>query len=212
MTNTDASPDASVSMLLCRHGPTTWNKAGRVQGQTDVPLSDAGRALVRKWRLPDAVADYRWIASPLIRAQETANRLGAVNLKTDKRLAETSWGDWDGWKLAKIRETFPERMAKMEASGLDFHPPNGESPRIVQERLKDFMLDLFAEGQDSIVVCHKGIIRAFYSLATGWDMKEDPPEKLGDGCCHLMRVKANATIEIDRINIPLSEDRSGYAW
>lgn len=202
----------TVSMLLCRHGPTTWNKAGRVQGQTDVPLSDAGRQLVRKWRIPEQCKDFAWTASPLIRAQETANRLGAVNLKTDLRLAETSWGDWDGWKLADIRATFPERMAKMEAAGLDFHPPNGESPRIVQERLKDFLKDFHAAGTDTIVVCHKGIIRAFYSLATGWDMQEEPEERLGDGCCHLMRVLPGGGIEVDRINIPLSDDRSGYAW
>ena len=77
----------TVSMLLCRHGPTTWNKAGRVQGQTDVPLSDAGRQLVRKWRIPEQCKDFAWTASPLIRAQETANRLGAVG---------------EGFKIAKV--------------------------------------------------------------------------------------------------------------
>jgi broad specificity phosphatase PhoE len=206
------SPDDTVPMLLCRHGPTTWNAAGRVQGQTDIPLSDAGRQLVRKWRIPAECEDFRWIASPLIRAQETAKRLGAVDLATDPRLKEASWGDWDGWKLADIRATFGEKFTVMEAAGLDFHPPNGESPRIVQERLKDFLIDFHKAGQASIVVCHKGIIRAFYSLATGWDMKEDAPDKLGDGCCHLMHVHPDGRIGAARLNIPLSDNRSGYAW
>lgn len=205
--------DAMIPMLLCRHGPTTWNAAGRVQGQTDIPLSDAGRQLVRQWRIPAECSGFRWIASPLIRAQETANRLGAIDLATDDRLKEASWGDWDGWRLADIRAQYGEQLAAMEAAGIDFLPPNGESPRMVQQqRLHGFLLDYFAAGQPSIVVCHKGIIRAFYSLATGWDMKQDPPEKLGDGCCHLMAVGPNGQIALDRINIPLSDDRSGYAW
>jgi len=45
-------------LALIRHGPTAWNEVGRVQGQSDVPLSARGRALVGAWRLPATLAGF----------------------------------------------------------------------------------------------------------------------------------------------------------
>ena len=49
-------------MALLRHGPTEWNAAGRIQGHTDIPLSDAGLAKMAALRLPLVVT--RIYASP----------------------------------------------------------------------------------------------------------------------------------------------------
>ena len=67
-------------LVIIRHGPTDWNCAGRIQGRSDVPLSDQGRAAVRRWRLPPeltagAASDWDWLTSPLNRARETADLL-----------------------------------------------------------------------------------------------------------------------------------------
>ena len=45
-------------LALIRHGPTEWNENGLVQGRSDIPLSDRGRAKVTQWRLPDMLAGF----------------------------------------------------------------------------------------------------------------------------------------------------------
>lgn len=203
---------ATTRVLICRHGPTNWNRTGRVQGRRDVPLSDHGRALIRDWRLPDDLSIAAWRASPLIRAVETANRLGAQNLETDDRLMEGDWGEWDGQRLADIRAAIPDVMEKLEAKGLDFLPPGGESPRMVRDRLGAFLKDLIGIDGTVVVVCHKGVMRALYSLATDWDMTHDPPDKLRDACCHLFDLDDHGHPSVAQLNIPLAQGSEKQSW
>lgn len=89
-----------MNILLVRHGETAWNREGRYQGRTDVPLSDAGEAQVtalaaRLARVPIAVA----IASPLGRARRTAEVIlgpRTTPLELDAGLVEISHGAWEG--------------------------------------------------------------------------------------------------------------------
>ena len=60
---------------VMRHAPTDWNASGRLQGRSDPPLSAAGRAMAAGWHLPPDVTGFRWLASPLCRATETAASL-----------------------------------------------------------------------------------------------------------------------------------------
>ena len=57
----------SVKLALLRHGPTDWNAAGRIQGHTDIPLSEAGLAKMTALRLPGSTT--RVYASPMLRAR-----------------------------------------------------------------------------------------------------------------------------------------------
>src|SRR3546814_15044213 len=65
-------------------------------------------------------------------------------------------------------------MAANEARGLDFRPPGGESPRDVQDRLRPLLAELAAAGADVVAVSHKGVLRALYALASGWDLRGTP--------------------------------------
>ena len=67
-------------LAVIRHGPTEWNAAKKLQGMSDIPLSAEGRALVAQWKLPQEFRDWRFLVSPLGRAQETARLLGAQEL------------------------------------------------------------------------------------------------------------------------------------
>jgi probable phosphoglycerate mutase len=160
-------------ILLLRHGPTSWNAEGRIQGRADPPLSAAGRARVRSWAIPAACREARWLTSPLRRARETADLLAPGRASLVPALIEMDWGAFEGRTLAAIRAEDPAGMADNEARGLDFRPPGGESPRDVRRRLTALLRNLPA-GR-AVAVTHKGVIRAGISLAMGWDMRTKPP-------------------------------------
>ena len=197
----EAAP--ATPLVMIRHGPTDWNAEGRMQGQRDRPLSEAGRDRVRAWRLPAELDGYRWVSSPLGRARETAALLGRETAAVEPALVETSWGDWEGRRLESLRAEQGETMRRMEARGLDFQPPGGESPRQVQDRLRPWLKGLAARREPTVAVCHRGVIRALYALAIGWDMRADPPEKLRNDCAHRFLVDADGSARLDRINWPL---------
>jgi probable phosphoglycerate mutase len=164
-----------VRVCLIRHGSTAWNEAGRIQGRTDIPLSDTGRARARAWTLPDGFPGARCLCSPLDRARETAALLGFADAATDPRLAEMAWGRFEGRTLAELRAELGRDMLDLEAAGLDFRPPGGESPRLVAARLAACLRDVAARGTDCVLVTHKGVLRASLVLAFGWDMLGKPP-------------------------------------
>ena len=87
-------------LYIMRHGRTDWNDQHKLQGQTDIPLNAEGRRMAEKAR-----EEYREIpldvcyCSPLVRARETAEIFlqgREIPLRTDDRLREMSFGDYEG--------------------------------------------------------------------------------------------------------------------
>jgi glucosyl-3-phosphoglycerate phosphatase len=197
--------EPGLSIALIRHGPTEWNAEKRIQGRTDIPLSKAGRAWVKTWRLPDEFKDRRWFASDKIRAIETARLLG-LEPEIRPGLAEMNWGDWEGLRIPEIRERHGAELTAQEALGLDFRPPHGESRRDVQVRVGEWFREMLKDKRPAGAVVHGGVIRGVYSMAIGWDMREKPPIKPRDGNLHLFRIDENGKPTVDRMNIPLTEE------
>lgn len=190
-------------IAFIRHGPTAWNAAKRLQGHTDVALSEAGRAEVNKWQLPGRLDGANWFVSPLLRCVETAQRIGVENPSFEPRLMEMTWGAWEGRTLADLRANDPAGMEDVEAKGLDFHAPGGESPRMVQARVQPFLQERAAAGGTSGAVTHKGVIRAIYSLATGWPLLGKPPHKMNWESAHFFRLDADGMPHVERLCVPL---------
>lgn len=94
--------------LYLRHGETAWNKEGRMQGATDIPLNETGRAQAH--RAAETLAGVhidRIISSPMARAAETADVVAATKGLTpmrDDRLKERYFGAFDGLLLSEIRD------------------------------------------------------------------------------------------------------------
>ncbi len=190
-------------LALIRHGPTRWNEAGRIQGWTDVGLSQHGRAAVATWRLPAALRGGAWVSSPLLRAAHTAALLGASDVTFEPRLTEMRWGAWEGKTLAELRAEDPVGLATIEARGLDFQPPGGESPRMLHARIAPWLAETARSDGLLIAVTHKGVIRAILAKALDWDMTGEAPIDLDWACAHLFRLRADGTAEVDRLNLSL---------
>jgi probable phosphoglycerate mutase len=186
-------------LLMIRHGPTVWNAGKRLQGRTDIPLSEAGLTKVSAWRLPKEFVDFEWCVSPLMRARQTAEALG-VSASVEPLLIEMDYGAFEGRSVADLRAELGNAMTENEDRGLDFTPPGGESPRAVQDRLRPMLRRI---RRPTGCVSHKGVIRALMALATGWDMMGKPPVKLDWSSAHLFQLDADGSVTLDRPNISL---------
>lgn len=87
-------------LYIMRHGRTDWNDRHKLQGSTDIPLNEEGRRMAEKaaQEYGDIPLDVCW-CSPLIRARETAEivlRGRNVPIRTDDRLKEMSFGEYEG--------------------------------------------------------------------------------------------------------------------
>lgn len=156
-------PDAA-SLLLVRHGQSTWNAEGRWQGQDDPPLSTIG---VRQARMAaerlggfDVVA-----ASPLQRALTTAtivaDALGIGPVITDPDLMERHAGGFQGLTRPEIDERYPGFLAERR------DPPGWEDDDSVVRRATGALARLagaVGAGGTALVVTHGGVIRSLERL------------------------------------------------
>ena len=189
-------------IAFIRHGPTEWNEVHRLQGLADNPLSESGRARVATWRLPDEFRDWDWVASPLVRAQETARALG-IDYRLEPELREMDWGGWEGRTRDELIATYGEVFHARAAQGLDLRPDGGETPREVRTRVAAWIAGVARRGRPAGAVAHQGIIRAALSLATGWEMIGKPPAKMDWAAVHVFAAAEDGALAVERLNVSL---------
>src|SRR6266851_890326 len=99
------------TIYLIRHGETDWNRDRRIQGQSDTPLNDVGRAQARLLGLK--LLDVRFelaYSSDLSRAIETAELIlepRPIAIATDVGLRERAFGEWEGGLAEEIGQSYP---------------------------------------------------------------------------------------------------------
>lgn len=185
-----------MHLIVLRHGATTWNDTARLQGRADPPLSDAGRRDLGRLVLPPTWRLLPCWVSPLRRARETAVALGWPDPIVVPELVEMDWGRFEGRRLVELRAELGDAFARNEARGLDFRPPDGESPRDVAKRLRRWLDGLRSIDSEAVVVTHKGVRRALLVLATGWDMLGRAPVKLRDHDALRLHLDADGRLTV----------------
>ncbi|ETS93584.1 alpha-ribazole phosphatase [Veillonella sp. AS16] len=154
------------TLYIVRHGETDWNKMGKYQGITDVPLNENGLAQAKACGEALSHVHFdRILSSDLSRALVTAesirrNRL--IPISTDKRLRELNFGDWEALLFSEIEERWPSLIDEMYLKPHIVRVPNGESFKELQERawagLEEF-ISANDEEETLLITCHGGTIR-----------------------------------------------------
>ncbi|MEL7158019.1 MAG: histidine phosphatase family protein [Actinomycetota bacterium] len=149
--------DGQTTLLMIRHGQSTWNLEHRWQGQADPPLSEHGRkqALIASESIGavDAV-----VSSPQIRALETATiiseQIGVGPVQTLDGLREREAGIWSGMTTTEIENDYP---GWIDAGR---RPEGWEANEVLLPRILGAIGEIVAEFGSStlLVVCHGGVI------------------------------------------------------
>ncbi len=190
-----------MKIAFLRHGPTEWNALGRIQGHTDIPLSAEGAAKMAALRLPDSITAARVFVSPLTRARQTARLLGLPDDVLDTRLMEQHWGEWEGMTRAEILGRHGEDAFMRAGLARAFRPLGGESTAQLHDRVAHFLRDVAATNGDAVAVAHLGVLRAAYTLATGWDMATPMPPDLDVSRILLLSLAHDGTPKIETLNM-----------
>lgn len=169
--------DSPVQIFMIRHGQTDWNAELRMQGQQDIPLNDLGRRQATGngdalKALIGAAADFDFVASPLTRTRETMERVRAamgldpLAYRTDERLVELNFGDWEGHTVSELERLWPERLDARHRNKWDFIPPgpDAESYEILSWRVGSWLKSV---TRPTVCVSHGGVMRSILRLVGG---------------------------------------------
>ena len=193
-----------MKLALLRHGPTLWNGQGRIQGHTDIPLSDEGLEKMRALVPPAPFEKARVFVSPSRRARQTAEAMGLTDAAWDPRLMEQNWGSWEGLSRAGILARDGQDAFERAGKALDFRPPGGESTAELHNRVASFLKDVARDERDAVAVAHLGVLRAAYTLATGWDMATPMPPDLDVSKLLILEVGPGGAPQLHALNVDFS--------
>lgn len=178
-------------LFVVRHGESTWDALGLMQGQSDVPqLTTLG--IRQSWETARSLAGAHvgaLCSSDLRRAIATArafSELFELPVVTDARLRERALG---------VAEGAPSALFGARAFGggagidgwrvvdADAAPEGGESVRVLYWRVGSFVQDLLGQAPegDVVVVSHGGVVRAITALLDGIEPDSMPWVPVGPG-------------------------------
>ena len=160
-----------TTLILVRHGESEWNRAGRIQGQVNSPLTDLGinQAKAIRDHLSGILLNQELeiYTSPLDRAIQTAEIIAqGIEYPSRKIIIEERLNDFNvgeisgtfGWD--KVAEIFPEQAQLRLQDPMRFHPSGGESGAEFEARLRSLLEDLMDDGTLKLMVSH-GIVNKF---------------------------------------------------
>ena len=141
-----------TTLVLVRHGVTTFTVEKRFSGVGDPPLIEQGRRQARAAASELAARGgvHRVVSSGLSRCRETASIIAAalgVAVEIDDDLCEVDFGQWEGLTFAVVEERWPRELA-LWLGDPSISPPEGESYVALQHRVR--------AAQERIVNRHHG--------------------------------------------------------
>jgi broad specificity phosphatase PhoE len=186
-------------VYFVRHGETAWNAEMRLQGQADTDITELGRSQADRngGRLAELIPnplDFDFVASPMRRTRETMERVRAAmeldpaGYRTDPRLVEVHFGDWQGYTFDELEKTDPGSSERRGRDKWNFVPPGegAESYQMLLERVRPWF---DAIDRQTVCVTHGGVLRTVFRMmdamseteASLVDIPQDRLLRLQDG-------------------------------
>jgi broad specificity phosphatase PhoE len=157
-----------MRLYLVRHAETHWNRENRIQGGSDVPLSEAGlQQAARLGALFAARHLQRIVTSPMQRSRQTAQAIIAGNGHglaplVEAELAEMHLGAWEGLTPEEVDARFENAYQQWRQAPSAVRIPEAESLEQFRLRVRRVFGKLLAQpGEgEGVIVSHGGVIAA----------------------------------------------------
>jgi broad specificity phosphatase PhoE len=151
-----------LRLTLVRHGETLWNQTKKIQGITDIGLSELGIEQANKLSLALRNENFdKIITSPLKRAYDTAQAIArnhALSITVENDLHELNAGELEGLTFPDLQLRYAEFLSKWMIDHASVTMPQGESLQEVQDRVWPVIQRITATSENALVVSHSFVI------------------------------------------------------
>ena len=186
----------TTTVILVRHGQTSYNVKNQLQGFLDIPLNENG--IKQAKLLAKSLKDYPidvFISSPLSRAYVTTETVakthGMTIAYTDDRLREINFGDLSGLTVEERTEKFPKEVKLWAESPSLVTFPNGENLRDLQYRGRAALEDAVAKypGKTIFIGAHSRLNTAIICSVLGIDLEKFWQVPQSNTCVNVLKCK-----------------------
>ena len=200
----------TIRLVLVRHGLSSYNAKGLIQGRTDDSLlTDEGyQQALNAGEALSNISFEKIYSSPLVRAAETAKTINKSfkkeqNIVFDKNLLEVDLSEWSGLKIDEIKQKFPEiyPIWKNDPENLILKRKNNQTYKPIQElfdQATNFMKDilkLYLDKDDVniLIVGHNAILRCLILSLLGKPKQGFRKIRLENASFSILNITSNGS-------------------
>jgi broad specificity phosphatase PhoE len=159
-----------IKIYIARHGETTWNVEGRIQGRSDPGLSPKGQqqslALLEQLKNQSLSAIYSSsLQRSILTAQPVANHFG-LPIRKESDLNEIAFGILEGRNLYQFDEVTQNEWERFKEDRFNYRIPGAENYSDVASRIKPFIEKTLRnhEGEEILIVGHRVVNRLLIGM------------------------------------------------
>lgn len=189
-----------IKIYIARHGETTWNVEGRVQGRSDPDLTPNGvaQSLALLEQLKDRPISAIY-ASTLQRSIQTAQPIATfLNLPIEKRpeLDEIAFGIMEGVQVSSLNEELKREWERFKEDRFAYRIPGAENFTDVANRLRPFKEKILRDhtGQEILVIGHMIVNRFLIGMLLDYPLEEIQRTEQHNGFVYLVERNGEARV------------------
>jgi broad specificity phosphatase PhoE len=180
-----------IRVYIARHGETTWNVEGRIQGRSDPELSPKGDAqslaLVEQLKDKPLTAIYTsTLKRSILTAQPIACHLG-LPIERRSELDEIAFGILEG-RLFSLDAEARKEWERFREDRFSYRIPGGENYTDVANRVRPFMEKILRTHgrQEILLVGHRVVNRVLIGMLLGYSLEKVPDMEQLNGFLYLI--------------------------
>ena len=189
-----------IKIYIARHGETTWNVEGRIQGRSDPGLSPKGYAqsLTLLEQLKDRPISAIYTSTlqrSILTAQPIAQHFG-LSIQKQSELDEIAFGILEGKQILNIDGEAKMEWERFRENRMTYRIPGAENFTDVATRLGPFKEKILRnhKGQEILIIGHKIVNRFLIGMLLEYPPEDVPKLEQNNGCVYLVERNSEARV------------------
>jgi broad specificity phosphatase PhoE len=189
-----------IKIYIARHGETTWNVEGRIQGRSDPDLSPKGvaqsEALLEQLKDRPISAIYTSTLQRSILTAQPIAKFFALPIQKQPELDEIAFGIMEGVQIFSLNDELRREWERFKENRFTYHIPGAENFTDVATRLKPFKEKILRDhtGQEILIIGHMIVNRFLIGMLLEYPLEEIQRVEQYNGCVYLVERNGEARV------------------